>query len=416
MLSKSIKLAALLCAYYVPVSYAAATWPASSDELEDIMFLNNGLHARAFSAAVVPCGSSQAGPGRDASAEWLRTAFHDMAPGSAVGVNKGIGGLDASIAFELGGVATEDIGAAFGTTLTTFSPFLTSRSSMADLIALGVYTSVRACSGPVVAIRTGRKDATASGPLGVPQPQNGIGTFQNQFARMGFSNTEMIQVVACGHTMGGVHAVNFPNIVTAGTVPNDYQFLDSTRGFDSKIAVEYIAKNGSDALVQGPCASSGRCSDLAIFASDGNATVAAMQDPTAFSNVCATVLQKMIELVPSGVTLTDPITIYEVKPYNLQLSVLAGGTQLSFTGEIRVRTTSQAVSSVTLVYVDRTGASSCGAACTITTTLKGTASGFDDTFSVRLLSLLKKRTILIHSSITVSPHSSQLPHQSLHLL
>jgi hypothetical protein len=389
MFPKAIKLTALLCAYHVQVSYSAATWPSSSDELEDIMFLNNGLHARAFSAAVTPCGFSQFGPGRDASAEWLRTAFHDMAPGSAVGVNKGIGGLDASIAFELGGVATEDIGAAFATTLTTFSPFLTTRSSMADLIALGVYTSVRACGGPVVAIRTGRKDATFAGPIGVPQPQNGIGTFQNQFARMGFSNTEMIQVVACGHTIGGVHSVNFPNIVTAGTVPNDYQFLDSTRGFDSKIAVEYIANNGSDALVRGPCASSTRCSDLAIFTSDNNATIQSMQDPASFNSVCATVLQKMIELVPSGVVLTDAITVYDIKPFNLQLSVLGGGSQLSFTGEIRVRTTLQSVTSVQLVYSDRNGASSCGA-CTITTTLTGTASGFDDTFAVRVIPAINR--------------------------
>ena len=106
-----------------------------------------------------------------------------------------------------------------------------------------------------------------------------------------------------------------------------------------------------------------------------------LSDPNTFATTCAIMLQKMIEVVPSGVTLTDPIVPYEVKPYVVQLALLGGGSQLSFTGEIRVRTTSRTVSSVQLVYKDRSGGSSCGD-CTITTSATGTASGFDDTFSV----------------------------------
>ncbi|KAA8646658.1 uncharacterized protein ATNIH1004_005333 [Aspergillus tanneri] len=89
----------LLCAGYV-ASKVAPSWPASIDELEDIMFLQRGYQARAFSAGVTPCSFSQQGPSRIASAEWLRTAFHDMATGS---IYTGIGGLDASLVFELGG-------------------------------------------------------------------------------------------------------------------------------------------------------------------------------------------------------------------------------------------------------------------------------------------------------------------------
>ena len=32
--------------------------------------------------------------------------------------------------------------------------------------------------------------------------QNGRGVFSNQFARMGFNVTDMIQMTACGHTLG----------------------------------------------------------------------------------------------------------------------------------------------------------------------------------------------------------------------
>jgi hypothetical protein len=164
---------------------AVPTWPSSVDELEDIMLLNTGYRARGFAAPVTPCAGNL-GPARIAGAEHVRTAFHDMATGS---VFTGVGGLDASIIFELTG--TDNVGPAFNTTLTSYAPFLSSRSSMADLIALGLYTAVRSCGGPVVPIRAGRADAAAAGPPGVPLPQNAIGILTNQFARVGFNTTEM---------------------------------------------------------------------------------------------------------------------------------------------------------------------------------------------------------------------------------
>src|ERR1700743_353141 len=79
---------------------ATPTWPASIDDLEDIMFLNTGYRSRGFSVPVTPCSFSAQGAGRVAAAEWIRTAFHDMATGNAV---QGIGGLDASLVFETDG-------------------------------------------------------------------------------------------------------------------------------------------------------------------------------------------------------------------------------------------------------------------------------------------------------------------------
>src|SRR5205814_8905213 len=123
--------------------------------------------------------------------------------------------------------------------LTQLSPFFSSRSSMSDLIALSVYTSVRACGGPVVPIKTGRIDAIAQGPdpdVFLPLPQNSLGTFENQFARAGFNITEMISVVACGHTLGSVHFSTFPQIAISGT-----KNFDSTPAvFDQNIASEYV--------------------------------------------------------------------------------------------------------------------------------------------------------------------------------
>ncbi|KAL8855582.1 MAG: hypothetical protein Q9178_007774 [Gyalolechia marmorata] len=355
---------------------AAPTWPSSVDELEDIMMLNSGYRARGFANAVTPC-SAGAGPGRVTAAEFIRTAFHDMATGN---VFQGTGGMDASIVFELDNGGGDNIGQAFPTSLNYFAPYLSSRSSMADIIAMSMYTAVRACGGPVIPVKTGRVDATEAGPPGVPLPQNSLFTFQNQFQRTGFDSTQMIQVVACGHTLGGVHAENFPQIVPVGSAPNDVKQFDYTAKFDNKIATDYVAGNSTDPLVVGPSQAARRASDLLVFNSDNNATITTMADPTFFANTCKTLLQKMIDVVPSSVTLTDPIVPYDVKPVALQLTLQGGGSEIEFAGEIRVRTTARPasqISSVQVVYKDRTG----GGSTSITATQKGTAAGFDDSFT-----------------------------------
>lgn len=338
--------------------------------------LNTGYRARGFATAVTPC-SAGAGPGRVTAAEFIRTAFHDMATGN---VYLGTGGLDASIVFELDNGGGDNIGQAFPTSLNIFAPYLTSRSSMADIIAMGMYTAVRSCGGPVIPVRTGRVDATEAGPPGVPLPQNSLYTFQNQFARTGFDPTQMIQVVACGHTLGGVHAENFPQIVPVGSAPNNVKQFDSTAKFDNKIATDYVSGNSIDPLVVGPSQAAKRASDLLVFNSDDNATITTMTNPTTFANTCRTLLQKMIDVVPAEVTLTDPIVPYDIKPVALQLTLQSGGNEIQFAGEIRVRTTTRPasqISKVEVLYKDRTG----GAGGTITASQKGTAAGFDDSFT-----------------------------------
>ncbi|RFU34935.1 hypothetical protein B7463_g1422, partial [Scytalidium lignicola] len=362
---------------------AQLTWPSQFDELEDLMFQAYGYRNTGLMALVTPCSFSKFGPGRNTAAEWVRAGFHDMSTGNIYNPPASSGGVDASLMFELN--SGENIGAGFVTTFETYGQFYSSRTSVADMIALGVFAGVRTCGGPAVPIRPGRIDATAAGPLGVPQPQNSIGTFENQFLRSGFNYTDMIAMVACGHTLGGVHAEDFTNIVTPGTVPNDYQLFDNTFEFDSNVAVDYISNNSTDALVVGPATSSGRAADAAVFGdrNDNNVTITALANPATFRTDCSSILQRMIERVPGTVTLADPLQPYEVKPTALQLTLLSGGVSITFSGEIRVRTTVRAanlIASVKLVYVDRDGNSTCGS-CTIDTAVAGTGSGFDDTFT-----------------------------------
>lgn len=365
-----------LVSLFAGLGDAAATWPAAIDELEDVMFLQTGHNARGLRSHVTPCGFSEFGVGRQTAAEWLRMAFHDMATANVFMEPRG--GVDASIAFELDN--GENVGTGFATSLQMFAAFKNKHLSVADMIALGAYASVRACGGPVIPMRGGRTDATQPNSKGVPTPGDGGPVFSSRFFRMGFDQPSMIQMVACGHAIGGVHSVNFPDIVLPGTAPNGYALFDTTLEFDNQIVTRYLAGPSEtvDPLVIG--AARGKHADLAVFLVDKNATVQAMASEAAFNTVCSNILQRMIEVVPTEVVLSDVIVPYEVKPSGVQLTLLDGGSQIKFAGEIRVRTTSRSVTAVQIVYKSRDG----GAGGTIAGTASGTAAGFDDNFAVSL--------------------------------
>lgn len=373
----------LLALLGVAVTWTGAdpTWPSSIDEVEEIMFQIASTRSRKFADSVNPCTSQVSGPGRHTAAEWLRTAFHDMATAH---VFQGLGGLDASLQYELDN--GDNSGPAFASTLSWMAPYFSRRSSMADLIALGVYTSVRACGGPAVPIRVGRVDATQGGSPGVPQPQNAIGIFRNQFQRMGFTTEEMIQLTACGHTLGAVHSSQNPDIVPPGSVPGDHTPFDSTVAvFDDALVTEYLDGTTQNPLVVGPAVRINKHSDFKVFNSDGNATISAMAGSSNFHDVCRVVLQKMIDTVPPGITLGEPITPYQVKPVQLQLTLSPQLGALDFTGYIRVRTTDmplEAIEGLTINYKNRNGGSDCGSGpCSFSLSVQGVGRGFDDTFA-----------------------------------
>jgi len=54
---------------------ADPTWPAATDEMEEIIFQLQGFRGRLFNDIITPCNSETAGPGRVTAAEWLRAAF-----------------------------------------------------------------------------------------------------------------------------------------------------------------------------------------------------------------------------------------------------------------------------------------------------------------------------------------------------
>lgn len=339
--------------------------------------LNQGYKARQLSLPVTPCNFQRA-PGFIPAAGFLRTAFHDVAPHNAA---TGQGGLDASIAFELTGPAGKDNAGPFvNNTLTFLSRFYSTQASMSDLLSLAVYTAVRGCGGPSIAVRTGRQDAQAAGALGVPKVEGTQQDFKRDFTRMGFTTQEMVKLVACGHTLGGVHSTQFPQIVASGTQPNNVQNFDrSPAVYDNAVAVDFVRNSSVNPLVVGPSRTD---SDTKVFTADGGITIRQLTDAQTYQDSCRAILQKMIETVPSSTILTAPIVVYDVKPGALQLEVASDGQNLIFSGEIRVRTTElpqSSIGSVSIVY--KTLAD--GKGSSISTNVVGTAAGYDESFTVR---------------------------------
>ncbi|TDZ73125.1 WSC domain-containing protein [Colletotrichum trifolii] len=277
---------------------AVYIWPSPYDEIEDILSLQTGYRSRGFVDGVTPCSFGGNIAGRQFAAEWIRTAFHDVATTDAA---TGQGGLDGSIWFELD--RAENGGAAFNNTFSFFANLYSARASAADLLAMSV---VVACSGTVHAAERDHAPITGLDPE--------------------------------------------PDTVT--------HFDGTFDNFDNRIATEYAQGTTANPLVVGKNETLN--SDKRIFASDGNKTIAALgADADAFKTACADVFTRMIDTVPSAVTLSQPIEAVDVKPY-VSLTLSGNGT-LALSGWVRVRTTegtgrNESDMAVHLTYTNRNGA------------------------------------------------------------
>jgi catalase (peroxidase I) len=82
-----------------------------------------------------------------------------------------------------------------------------------DVIAMGVVLATVECGGPIIAYRGGRIDAMFAGPPGVPTPEQPVEDFIETFRKQGFTQEEMIGLVACGYTLGLVSRIPFSMIL-----------------------------------------------------------------------------------------------------------------------------------------------------------------------------------------------------------
>lgn len=274
-------------------------------------------------------------------------------------VAAGTGGLDASIGFET--LRPENVGVSFNDSLFYFSFFINAKVSMADLVALGVAMAIGACGGPQIPLRGGRVDATGPGPYGVPEPETDIKTTLADFSGAGFNQEDTIALTACGHTLGGVHHSTFPQVVPESAVgvnnaDGRITWDDSVANFDVDSVQEYLSGKGNRG---GPLAATTNKtvqSDLRLFSSDGNVTVEKLAQSSAqFRSTCTTLIARMIDTVPKGVTLTPLIHPGIVKYANLSLNVDWSG-KMTLSGFLRyIEAAGPAPDSLTVTVIDRNG-------------------------------------------------------------
>ncbi|KAF2154488.1 heme peroxidase [Myriangium duriaei CBS 260.36] len=309
---------------------ATYVWPARFDYLEDLYAMYIGSIKSGFT------DRNHSGRGLrpiENAAERVRTAFHDSITYSK---KTRRGGLDASIMFELD--RDENKGAAFNNTLNAVRDLVTAKSSVADLLALSLAASSVTCEGPQIPLRFGRIDAQAAGPAGVPLPTDSVEVATRAFVNAGFTQEEMITLVACGHTLGRVHSVDFPNLVEGAPSQENNADFDTTRlKFDNLVVTEFLSNNTKNPLVIAKDETFH--SDKRIFSIGNRAVMQKLNDPTTYQKQCATLLERMINTVPGNVKLSAPVAPIDMKPYITTLQLQDDGNIL-FEGRLRFRSAS----------------------------------------------------------------------------
>ncbi|KAJ7838158.1 heme peroxidase [Mycena leptocephala] len=345
----------------VPVLFhffaTATAWIYPNPQLEALDALRwdqTGFNSQGISRFLGPCNffffDATQTTGRSDAADWIRTAYHDMATHN---VDDGTGGLDASIRFGEEQARAENVGDGFKNTVSVLTAGSNRYVSIADTIAMGAIMAFENCGGPEIPFRGGRVDSDGPNAPGVPQPQDSLDSHIAAFARQGFTQTEMISLVACGHSFGGVQHALFPDVVTDLNDPTDtqsVQHFDSTPAtFDNGVASEYIAGTTQNPLVVG--LNDTKNSDKRIFGSDGNVTMLSFANsPQLFASTCSSLIARMVDTVPSGVQLTEVITPLPIKPANLQL--ILDGDSMTFTADVRLWNTTAEESPVVLMLWD----------------------------------------------------------------
>ncbi|KAF9767678.1 hypothetical protein IL306_015119 [Fusarium sp. DS 682] len=168
----------------------------------------------------------------------------------------------------------------------------------------------------------------------------------------------MTAMVACGHALGGVHSVDFPDVTGIKADPNNdisVPFQKDVSYFHNGVVTEFLAGTSKNPLVVAK--NDTLNSDKRIFNND-RATMKKLSIKAGFNSMCADVFTRMIDTVPKSVKLSDVIEPYDVKPYVTEMSLDSKG-KINFKGSIRLRTTKGVRDAddlaVKLVYVGRNG-------------------------------------------------------------
>ncbi|KAJ7596257.1 heme peroxidase, partial [Mycena floridula] len=375
---------AFLGLFAVITAVKAYHWPSPLiDQLEGLLYegKSEGSDSRAidFAAQLVKCVPQP--DGESIAADWIRFAYHDVATHN---IEDGTGGLDNSLLLELD--RDENVGLGMRRSEFDFIDFPNKYISFSDVTAIGLILASVECGGPVVRFRGGRLDASVAGPPGVPTPEQTLEEHTESLQVVsrsprlqGFNAEDMIALVACGHSVGGVRNPDFPTLVPASDDGSQvFKFFDTTTQLDNTVVLQYLNGTTTNPLVID--ANTTMTSDLRIFSSDGNVTMNRLADPETFAQTCSRPGRHitMINTVPSTVTLTEVIEPISVKVNSVQLTI--GKDTLLLKASLRVCNvlflTANEKRVVTIFWADQAGgcvSQACSAPSTgfkdVTTTL-----------------------------------------------
>ncbi|KAJ7023477.1 heme peroxidase [Mycena alexandri] len=347
---------------YAATSASAYVWPGTPqlNALEALRWQGNTNGMTTF-ASTANCTAflRDSNTGQTNAADWIRTAYHDMATYNIADGTGGYGCLNP---------LRRRAGSPGGRRQWVFKH---SGSSLNPIDPICVYCGYplsrdnhghRELRGPGNRIpwRSRRRRGALGNNPGVPEPSQDLNSHISSFARQGFTQTEMIGLVACGHSFGGVQQAPFPDIVPVLNLSTDTQSVshfDTTFNyFDNNVATEYISGTTQSPLVVGFNATTN--SDGRIFGSDGNVTMRSFANSAdIFSSTCATLFARMLDTVPAGVQLTDVITPLPVKPDLLKFDLSTDGNLIQFSGQLRIWDTplSSTQPTVIMFWDDRAG-------------------------------------------------------------
>lgn len=187
----------------------------------------------------------------------------------------------------------------------------------------------------------------------------------------------MITLVACGHTLGSVHSVDHPEIVSGEVAAENIAQFDTTADkLDPIVVTEFLNNTTKNPLIIN--ANDTLNSDKRVFGADGNATMIKLKDPAVYKAQCENVFERMLDLVPAAVTLSDPLQPVDIKPY-IDSHQLKENDSIELIGRIRIRTTTAPPIDpsdliVTLSYLDRNGRRSNASIPTTMGTFQGGSS------------------------------------------
>ncbi|KAH8804086.1 heme peroxidase [Flagelloscypha sp. PMI_526] len=370
----SLAISLCLCHHLANAGVLKAKWPYTPNLDYQERLLWESTQLRGFAGGCLKRESTTV------AAEWVRLAYHDM---STHNVADGTGGLDGSIRFETD--RSENVGVGMIHSLNDFAPNLTPFTSLSDIMALGVVISYQTCGGPTIPYRYGRIDATQAGVSGVPEPHQDLQSHTDSFARQGFTPSEMIALVACGHTLGGVRKEDFPT----ANLSQDFALFTGQQAYNRGVVTDFLDGSTVNPLVTS--SNETMRSDLRIFSSDQNSTMQRLAEKETFDSTCVDLLARMINTVPSGVQLSDVLDPIENK---------IGKTRLFLFGPSDGR-------QVTIVWADRNPSFCPSSGCRkVTTNMESIVNAGPDGVIARGFGFINVQATIYRFSVLIDPNAS----------